>query len=262
MNDKALHIRIFGTGTSQGIPVIGCQCAVCQSGDDRDTRLRTAAFITYQDTRVAIDIGPDFRHQMLRANLGDLDAILITHEHNDHVNGLDEVRPINFMQRKNIPLYALPRVMTEISARFPYIFDTTSTYPGRPRIEIHPIEDEPFAIGQLTIQPIPVMHGPLPILGFRIGKFCYITDAKQLSQEAMRKLEGLDVLILNALHRREHFSHLNLDQAVELSQQIGARNTYLTHLSHDMGLHADIDNALPDGIRLAYDGLELSVAHG
>ena len=258
MSEGALTVKVLGTGTSQGVPVIGCQCIVCRSSDPRDNRLRCSIYISKGETGVAVDIGPDFRQQMLRAGLTDLDAVLLTHEHNDHVSGLDDVRPINFLQRKNIPLYGLQRTLGELRKRFSYVFDETYDYPGKPRVNLVPIEPGmQFEVGDLRFETLEVMHGPLSILGYRIGDFAYITDAKTLSDEVMEKLQGLKYLIINALHRRPHYTHLNLHEALELVADLDAQQVYLTHISHDMGLAAEVNKELPDRVELAYDGLEI-----
>lgn len=211
-------------------------------------------------TRIVIDIGPDFRQQLLTAGVDDVDAILLTHEHNDHVSGLDEIRPINFIRKKDIPVFGQRRVLKELTLRFPYVFDVNSEYPGRPKVNLVEINTEVFTVGDIEVRPIRIMHGPLPILGYRVGDFCYITDAKTIAPEELDKLRGLDTLIINALHRRPHFSHLNLKEATDLIAHIGPRQAYLTHLSHDMGRHAAVESELPAAIRLAYDGQVLQMS--
>lgn len=254
-----LRVTVLGTGTSQGIPVIGCNCPVCQSPAPEDKRLRTAIAVQWRDLRLVVDIGPDFRQQMLRHHIDDVDAVLLTHEHNDHVNGLDEIRPINFLRRKNVPIYAQKRVLGEVRKRFPYVFDSASQYPGRPRVEMHEIDKTPFALGDCLIRPVQVMHGSLPILGFRFGDFCYITDMKTIAEEEMQKLHKLEVLILNALHRKPHFSHLNLDEALAMVERIKPGKAFLTHISHYMGRHDEVEAGLPANVHLAYDGMTLSL---
>ena len=252
----------MGSGTSQGVPVIGCTCKVCRSADTRDKRLRTSIYVTSGDTAITVDIGPDFRQQMLVNGISDIDAVLLTHEHDDHVSGLDDIRPINFRLKKNIPLYGLPRVLDDLRARYRYVFDTTYDYSGKPRIDLVEINTAPLQIGSLKIQPIEVMHGNLDILGYRFGNFAYITDAKTIDEVWIERLQGLDVLILNALHRPRHYSHLNLEEAIEMIDRIKPQQTYLTHLSHHMGLAADVELELPADVALAYDGLQLEIGLG
>lgn len=255
----SLQVTVLGTGTSQGIPVIGCNCEVCTSPDVKDKRLRTSVMVNVNETFLIIDTGPDFRQQMLRNSFSRLDAILLTHEHNDHISGLDDVRPVNFRQKADIPVFGLPRVLDAVRRRFDYVFDPNYQYPGLPRLQLNALEPGEADIAAVGMQVISVMHGPLPVLGFRIGGFCYITDAKSIPDDQMPLLENLEVLILNALHRKEHFSHLHLTGALELIQRIAPQRAYLTHLSHDMGTHASVEASLPSGVSLAYDGLRISV---
>lgn len=249
-----MQIHILGTGTSQGIPVIGCQCPVCRSHDPRDKRLRCSILLEKGDTAVLIDVGPDFRHQMLRAGRNDVDAILLTHEHNDHINGLDDVRPINFRWKKHIPLYLDERVKKQVLTRFAYIFDDRYDYPGKPRLDLRPLNENPVTIGQMEIIPVRIMHGSLRIWGFRIDTFCYITDAKSIPEGELEKLQNLDFLIINALHHRQHSAHLNLNEALHYIKLINPKQALLTHISHYMGLHADLAKNLPSNIAPAFDG--------
>jgi len=250
---------LLGTGTSQGVPVIGCTCEVCHSADIRDKRLRTSALIRIGNTHIAIDTGPDFRQQMLRTNTTKLDAVLFTHEHNDHIIGLDDVRTFNFMSRSPMQVYATEQVEAELRQRFAYVF-AKNRYPGAPRVEIKRIsKDIPFTVEGVQIIPIEVMHGKMPVLGFRFGDFAYITDMKTISREELKKLEGLSVLVLNTLHRREHHSHINLQQALELILKINPKQVWLTHISHTMGLHAEVEKELPENVRLGYDGLKIRI---
>ena len=256
LNESDLKITFLGTGTSQGIPVITCNCEVCQSDDHRNNRLRVSILIETADKTIVIDSGPDFRYQMLRAKVKDLDAILFTHEHKDHVAGLDDIRPFNYLLHKNIDIYATDRVQNALKREFSYIFSDVK-YPGLPQIELHTIDQEPFFIGETEIIPLAIMHYKLPILGFRIGDFTYITDAKTISEETIAKVRGSKILVVNALQRQTHISHFTLDEAVEFAEKIGAEQTYFTHISHNLGLHEEVEKELPKGMKLAYDGLTL-----
>ena len=247
----------MGTGTSQGVPGIGCQCAVCQSEGPRDWRLRSAALIQTGGKTIAVDCGPDFRQEMLRAGVTTLDAILITHEHNDHVIGLDDVRPFNFMQRRNMPIYATAPVHEELRRRFAYAFDH-NPYPGAPRFELHPIsKDAPFEVEGIRIVPIEVRHGSLPVLGFRIGDFTYLTDVKTIPVSEMDKIRNSKILITSALHHKPHHSHANLEEALQLVAHLQPQQAYFIHIGHSMGRYADVNPHLPPGVALAYDGLEI-----
>ncbi len=257
--NPALEITLLGTGTSQGIPVIGCMCKVCKSSDSRDKRTRTAAFIEADGTGIAIDLGPDFRQQMLANSLSNVQAVLLTHEHNDHISGLDDIRPINFLYKRDIPIYGSARSLLEIHRRFIYAFDPEYHYPGKPRVSSVIINDNPFNIGNIEITPIPIDHGDLAIYGFRIGKFAYITDAKTIPETSKSLLRDLDVLILNALRFEPHETHLNMEEAILVIKELMPKQCYLIHISHDTGLHAEIDPILPEGIRLGYDGLKIKL---
>ena len=249
-----MKITLLGTGTSQGVPVIGCQCPVCLSDDPRDKRLRTAALVEAEGESVAIDVGPDFRQQMLRASVNQLDAVLVTHEHNDHVIGLDDVRPFNFLYKKAMPVFAQQRVLDDLQSRFAYAF-SSRPYPGAPVFQMNPIKKgRPFTIGGLDVLPIEVMHGGLPVLGFRFGPLTYITDAKTIDEEQLDLIQGTEFLIINALHHREHYSHLNLEGALKLIDYLKPKQAWLTHISHNMGLHSQINAQLPESVNLAYDG--------
>lgn len=254
-----LEITLLGTGTSQGIPVIGCSCKVCKSKDPRDNRTRTAAYIETSGLGIAIDLGPDFRHQMLSNNISNVHAVLLTHEHNDHISGLDDIRPINFLHNREIPIYGSARSLLEIKRRFIYAFDPDYHYPGKPRVSSTIINDDPFRIGNVDIIPVPVEHGDLSIYGFRIGNMAYITDAKRIADSSMDLLKGLEVLILNALRFESHETHLNMEEAIALVEVLTPAKSYFVHISHDTGLHADIDPILPDNIHLGYDGLKIKI---
>lgn len=251
-----MKITLLGTGTSQGVPVIGCQCPVCISTDPRDNRLRAAALVSDGETNILIDPGPDFRQQMLRAGVKKLDAIVITHEHNDHVIGIDDVRPFNFSSGKPITVYALPRVAQDLKNRFQYIFG--EPIPGLPRIELVHIEQESvFTIENITIQAIGILHGRLPILGFRFGHFAYITDMKTIFPSEKEKLSGVQYLVVNALQEEYHPTHMNLEEALDFVAEIRPEKTWLTHIGHRMGRYKDVESILPQGIYMGYDGLEI-----
>lgn len=253
-----MKITFLGTGTSQGIPVIGCKCAVCQSTDKRDKRLRVSVWVKTADKSIVIDSGPDFRYQMLRAGVEDLDAILYTHEHKDHVAGLDDIRPYNYILKKRIDIFATERVQEALKREFQYIFSDVK-YHGLPQINLHTITGESFDIGETTIVPFEVMHYKLPILGYRIGDFTYITDAKTISEASLEKIKGTKVLVLNALQKEDHISHLTFSEAIEMANKIGAEMTYFTHISHNLGLHEEVSKELPEHIKLAYDGLTIEL---
>ncbi len=253
-----MKVKILGTGTSQGVPVIACNCKVCQSTDPNDTRLRTAAFIEVNDVNIVIDAGPDFRQQMLRENITDIDAILITHEHRDHIAGLDDVRAYNFMNKKAVDIYADCRVQKAIKSDFAYSF-ADKKYPGVPQINLQELTTEPFEIKGVKIIPIQVYHYKLPVFGFRIGDFSYITDANYISELEKEKLHGTKYLVINSLRKQKHISHYSLSESLELIKELSPRRAYLTHISHQMGLHHDVNEELPQGISLAYDGLRLEI---
>ncbi|WP_129714983.1 MBL fold metallo-hydrolase [Pedobacter sp. SYP-B3415] len=254
-----MKITFLGTGTSQGIPVITCPCAVCQSTDPRDKRLRVSVFIETGSESICIDSGPDFRYQMLRAGIQDLDAIVYTHEHKDHIAGLDDIRPFNYLRHKHIDIYAVERVQQALRREFSYIF-SDQKYFGLPQIKMYEINNgEDFSIGETRIKPFSIMHHLLPITGYRIGDFVYITDAKTVPPESLDVIKGCDVLVINALQREPHVSHFTYDEALDFAAGVGARQTYLTHMSHNLGKHADVERDLPQGLHLAYDGLVLDL---
>lgn len=252
-----MKITFLGTGTSQGIPVIGCDCVVCKSQDQRDRRLRVSVLIETGQENIVIDSGPDFRYQMLRAEVRDLDAIVFTHEHKDHIAGLDDIRPFNYLRHKVIDIYAVPRVQEALRREFAYVFAEVK-YFGVPQINLHTVTDAPFNIGTSTFTPIEVLHYKLPVLGYRIKDFTYITDAKTISDESLEKIKGSKILVVNALQKQEHISHFTFAEAIEFAERAGAEMTYFTHISHNLGLHQEVETELPPNIRLAYDGLTLT----
>jgi len=254
-----LKITFLGTGTSQGVPVIGCKCETCKSADPIDARLRSSVIIeTDSNTKFLIDIGADFRQQMLNNDLDDVDAVLVTHEHNDHIAGLDDIRSINFLHNKDIPLFSIKRVIDNIHKRFEYIF-SKKPYPGLPRIELNIIETDEIVIKNQKIEIIEVMHGKLPIIGFKMGPIAYITDASSIDKSSMSKLSNLKILVLNALQKEPHYSHFTLDEALAIANKINAETTYLTHLSHRMEPAHILTKELPSGIKLAHDGLCIEI---
>lgn len=255
----ALKVTFLGTGTSQGVPPIGCQSEVCLSENPKDKRLRASVLVQWDGKDIIIDTGPDFRYQMLRQQLNNVDAILFTHEHRDHTAGLDDIRPINYIQEKRVPVYLTDQVLTSLKDQFAYIFEPVP-YPGIPELDFNLIENKEFNLFGKSVVPIQVMHYKLPVLGFRMGNFAYITDANYISEKELEKLKGVEVLVLNALRKTEHISHFTLQQATELAQQIGAKQTYFTHMSHQIGLHDEVCAELPNGIDLAYDGLTFEVS--
>lgn len=253
-----MTITFLGTGTSQGIPIIGCPCEVCQSLDYRDKRLRTSVHIAINDLSLVIDTGPDFRQQMLRERIHKLDAVLYTHAHRDHTAGLDDVRAYNYLQRMTMPLYGSAIMLHQLKNDFAYIF-AKQDYPGLPQVELREIDTAPFSINDVSVTPLPVLHDKLPVLGFRIGDFSYITDANFIPDDTFERLAGTKILVLNALQQESHVSHFTLQQAIEVAQRVNADKTYFLHLSHKMGLHAEVSKTLPETIQFAYDGLSLKL---
>jgi phosphoribosyl 1,2-cyclic phosphate phosphodiesterase len=251
-------ITFLGTGTSQGVPVIACDCEVCSSTDPRDKRLRSSIMIEAEGKVIVIDSGPDFRYQMLRAKVKHLDAIVFTHEHKDHIAGLDDIRAFNYRQETAIDVYAVERVQQALKREYSYIFHEMK-YPGIPEITPHIIDLHPFFIGNIKFIPIEVMHYKLPVLGFRIGDFTYITDAKTISDHEKQKIKGTKTLVINALQIEKHISHFTFVEAIAFAKEIGAEKTYFTHISHRLGRHQSILGLLPKNITLAYDGLVLEV---
>ena len=249
-----MKITFLGTGTSQGVPPIGCRSDVCLSENPRDKRLRASIHIEWNGLSLVVDCGPDFRYQMIRAGISRVDALLFTHEHRDHTAGLDDIRPFNYLQEGALPVYLHPRVYQAFQGQFDYIFQPVP-YPGIPQIDWHLIDNEAFEIGGHVIRPVEVLHYKLPVLGFVFDRFAYVTDANFISDKEKEKLKGMDVLVLNALRREAHISHFTLAEAVALAKELGAKQTYFTHMSHQIGLHDDVCSELPDGSDLAHDGL-------
>ena len=248
-----MKLTFLGTGTSQGVPVIGCDCEVCTSLDPRDSRLRSSVLIEVDGVNIVIDTGPDFRQQMLRERVQKLDAVLFTHEHKDHTAGLDDVRAFNFKHKMDMPLYAEERVMKQLKQEFSYAFGE-STYPGVPRLEPVIINEEPFEIQGVKIIPIRGFHHKLPVLGYRIGNLAYITDVNLLEKSSLDKLKGLDVLVINALRKEKHISHYTLGEALGVIRFLGPKKAYLTHVSHLMGCHSNVELVLNNDVRVAIDG--------
>ena len=249
----------MGTGTSQGVPMVACPCPVCASQDYHDKRLRSSVLISSQNICVAIDAGPDFRYQMLRANVKKLDAILITHAHRDHVGGLDDIRAYNHVQKKPMDIYAEKKVQDELKQDYYYVF-AENKYPGVPEMELHTITPyEEFSIGSLAFMPIRAMHLKLPVVGFKTGNLAYITDANFLDDKAIENLKNLDVLVINSLRRNKHISHFSLSESLEIIKCLKPKKAYLTHISHQMGFYSELQKELPEGVFAAYDGLCITV---
>ncbi len=251
-----MQVTFLGTGTSQGVPVIGCQCHVCQSVDVHDKRLRSSVQIIADDVHLVIDTGPDFRQQILRSGLHRLDALLFTHGHKDHTAGFDDIRAFNFIQQKDMDVYLDERVEQIIKKDYDYIF-ATYKYPGIPKAKLHIIDNKPFSVKGLQIIPILVYHYRLPVFGFRIKDFTYITDCNHIPDEEMEKIMGSKVVVLNALRKEKHISHFNLEEALEMMEKIKPEQGYITHISHQLGTHDEINRILPPNIKLAHDELVL-----
>lgn len=253
-----MKFTFLGTGTSQGIPVIGCECKVCTSQDNNNKRLRTSALVQDGNINLVIDTGPDFRQQMIREDLKHLDGVLMTHYHNDHIAGLDDIRPFNFRQKASMKVFADQDTQTILKQKFSYIFER-DPYPGAPSVHLIDHEFSPMNIGQLHIRPFKVWHGKMPITAYQINDLVYITDANAIPESEIEKISNCKVLVLNALRKKEHHSHFNLEQAIELSKSLNAETTYLLHISHYMGLHESVSKELPENVNLAHDGLELDI---
>lgn len=257
MNDN-LKITFLGTGTSQGVPVIACSCKVCTSEDSKDNRLRSSILVSTNNENYVVDTGPDFRQQMLRNKVSTLKAILFTHEHKDHVAGMDDVRAFNFAEKRDMEVFCSVPVQEALHREFSYVF-ATNRYPGIPRVNINLIQNEEFTIEGLTVLPIQVMHYKMPVFGFRFNDFTYITDAKTVALEERNKIRGSKVLVVNALRKEEHISHFNLDQALAFIEDIQPERAYLTHISHLFGTQEEIEKLLPENVFVAYDGLVIDM---
>ncbi|MFN4123619.1 MAG: MBL fold metallo-hydrolase [Flavobacteriales bacterium] len=251
-----MKVSFLGTGTSQGVPVIGCDCKVCKSADAKDKRLRSAIHIQDGDLSIVVDTGPDFRQQMLRSNIRALDAVIFTHEHKDHTAGLDDIRAYNHIQQRHMDIYLTAHVEQALRKDYAYIF-AEDKYPGIPLVNLHRIENKPFRIEHCQITPIEVFHYKLPVFGYRMNDFTYITDAKTISPNELEKVIGTKILVINALRKEKHISHFTLDEALEIIDWVKPETAYLTHLSHQMGLHEEIEASLPASVKIAYDGLIL-----
>jgi phosphoribosyl 1,2-cyclic phosphate phosphodiesterase len=254
-----LKVYFLGTGTSQGIPVIGSNHPVCKSTDVKDKRLRVSVWISWENYSYVIDCGPDFRQQMLSSNCQKVDGILFTHEHSDHTAGIDDIRPFNFKQGE-IPIYAHQRVIHNLRKRFDYVFETVNKYPGAPSVEtIEVVNNQSFSIGNKTAVPVNVMHGNLQVFGYRIDDFAYLTDVKTIENSEIAKLKNLKVLVINALREEPHDTHFNLKEALDFITLVQPKKAYLTHISHIMGYHEEVQKNLPDNVFLAYDNLEITI---
>lgn len=253
-----MNITFLGTGTSQGIPMIACDCPVCNSNDPRDKRLRTALMVEAHGERIIIDTGPDFRAQMLKHQVKSISGVLLTHEHYDHIAGIDDLRSFNFAMHAQMHIWAENRVIETLYKQFAYVFEKNK-YPGTPNLALHSLNIEPFKIGKLEIIPIRLLHYKLPVMGFRIGNMAYLTDVSCLPDEEYSKLENLDLLIIDALRMKPHISHFNLEQALEVINKLNPKQARLTHISHSLGKHIEVQKLLPSHIRPAYDGLMLKI---
>ena len=253
-----MKVTFLGTGTSQGVPVIACECEVCASTDPRDKRYRNSVLISDGSKNVVIDTGPDFRSQMLANKVMHLNGVIFTHEHKDHIAGLDDVRAFNFKQQEDMNVYATDRVQEALQREYHYIFSAYK-YPGIPQVELNDVNDDPFEVAGMTFIPIEVMHYKLPVKAYRVKDFTYITDAKTIAEAEKEKIRGSKIIVVNALRKEEHISHFNLDQALAFIDEMAPEKAYLSHISHLMGKHADVESELPDHVRIAYDGLTIEI---
>lgn len=256
MSYPSLSITFLGTGTSGGVPMIACGCHVCTSNSEKDKRLRSSILVESSTTTLVVDTTPDFRTQMLRENVKKLDAVIYTHLHKDHIAGLDDIKAYNFFQKQNMDIYANEITQNALKREFSYIF-SDKKYPGVPSVNVHTITDETFLVGDIPVTPILVYHLHMPVLGFRFGKFTYITDANRIDDSEKNKIRGSDILVINALRKTEHISHFSLQEAVALVEELKIPHSYVTHISHQLGTHEEINKELPENIQLAWDGLKL-----
>ncbi len=252
-----MKVTFLGTGTSQGIPLIGCQCEVCNSQDIRDKRLRSSIHVFDKNTSIIVDTGPDFRYQILRSRIHKLSAILLTHEHNDHIAGLDDIRPFNFMSKSSLKVYGMERTLSEISKRFEYVF-YNNAYPGSPKVSKCLVSEDFFYISDLKIEPLEINHGNLPILGYKFGKLAYLTDVSYIPPFTQEKLYGLEVLIISALRKDPHHSHFTLSESLAMIRELRPKRAYLTHISH-YSKHEDLEEELPNHVYVAFDGMTLHI---
>ena len=253
-----MKITFLGTGTSQGVPMIACECEVCTSTNPKDKRLRSSVLIELEDQTMVIDTGPDFRYQMLRAGVKKLDAVVFTHEHKDHVAGLDDVRGFNYIMKKSMQIYATENVQLALKRDFHYAFGS-KTYPGVPQLELNTISNNPFKVGGEEVIPIHLKHYKMDVFGYRIRNFAYITDANFISETEMEKLKDLDVLVINALQKHSHISHFTLEEAIEVIHELNPKRAFLTHLSHRMGKYDEVSKELPENVKLSYDELVIEL---
>ena len=258
MSYPSIKITFLGTGTSSGVPLVGCSCSVCTSADKKDKRLRSSILVQSENTTLAVDCGPDFRYQMLRAGVKKLDGIVFTHPHKDHVAGLDDVRGFNFFAQKPMDVFANEMTQEVIIREFPYAF-ADMKYPGAPEINLNTIAFEPFQVGDIFIEPILVWHLKMPVLGFRFGNFTYITDANKIEEAERSKIRSSEIIVLNALRKEKHISHFTLGEAVDLVNELQIPRAYFTHISHQLGKHTEINQELNPGMELAYDGLTIQL---
>jgi phosphoribosyl 1,2-cyclic phosphate phosphodiesterase len=258
VNVPPLKITFLGTGTSTGVPMIACQCEVCTSADHRDKRLRSSIMVQSPTTTIVVDTTPDFRYQMLREDVRQLDAVLFTHPHKDHIAGLDDVRAFNFFMEQHMQIYANQMTIDALMREFAYAF-ADKKYPGVPNLELNAIDLSPFMVGDIPITPIMVWHLKLPVYGYRFGNFTYITDANRIEENEMQKIIGSTVMVVNALRREKHISHFTIDEAITLVQTLKVPKAYFTHISHQLGKHADVEEGLPEGVYLGYDRLTIHV---